>query len=647
MQGREKLSLDHDWEFVRRRASRSWLRTAGDGGVNLPHCWNERDAFQPGLAYYRGWGSYRRTFSLDANPVECADSYQWFLVSEGFYGTGDVWLNGRKLGAVDGQYLGFRFDVTNALVRDGLNRLGIRLTNRCRSDVLPGIRMPDFLLYGGLSGRIWLERIPMTHIEDVCVRTQVGTDGQTVATIDHAVVGADVVGCRLAWRILDASGVEVAGVSVPLKRGRVDLCLVVPDPQVWDVDAPCLYQAEGAIWSGETIVDRVTLRFGVRSAEFRYGAGFFLNGRRVWLRGCNRHESMPGFGRALPLWMHREDAELIKAMGLNFVRLSHYPQHPSFLDACDELGILVYAEIASWKSVRGGRWLTKACRQMEDMVRRDRHHPSVILWGMGNEGRHRRAYRRLHSLCKQLDPDRAVTYAENHLYRARRKGTLGIPDVWGVNYELESIDEAARAARLNSVVISECSNYPHTERGNRDAEQQQIAIMRRDLSEIESKPSVAGFALWCFNDYATLRKERFRRYSGVVDAWRLPKASAYWLSLRFGGSLVSPVELVEADNMLTVTLRVERCPLQCGDRQTTGVRLTVADGTGRPCRWNGNLRASVSGPARLRCFDADGTVPVSDGTGRCFVTATGQPGRIVLTVGGGAVASAVTEIEAV
>ena len=154
---------------------------------------------------------------------------------------------------------------------------------------------------------------------------------------------------------------------------------------------------------------------------------------------------MPGFGNALPVQQHRQDALLIKQMGCNFVRLSHYPQHPAFLDACDELGILVYAEIATWKSVRTGRWLKSACRQMRDMIRRDRNHPSIILWGMGNESRSRKAYAALREIAEQEDGTRAVTYAENHLYRAKREKTVGIPDVWGCNYELDALEEGRDA----------------------------------------------------------------------------------------------------------------------------------------------------------------------------------------------------------
>jgi beta-galactosidase/beta-glucuronidase len=340
------------------------------------------------------------------------------------------------------------------------------------------------------------------------------------------------------WHILNPAGAVVSRAVAKLDdAGSFAIDLMVEQPELWDVDSPVLYTADATLALKGHGADTLSLKFGIRSAEFRPNQGFFLNGRRLQLRGCNRHESMPGFGRALTLEQHREDARLIKAMGLNFVRLSHYPQHPEFLNACDELGLLVYAEIASWKSVRGGRWLKRAARQMRDMIIRDRNHPSVILWGMGNEGRHRGAYLELYDICKQLDAARAVTYAENHLYRARRKKTLGLPDVWGINYEFDAMEEGRDACRLKCVVVSECSNYPHTLRGDAAAEQKQLDTIKSDLERIENIEYVAGFALWCFNDYATLRKKRYKRYSGLVDAERKPKASAYWLAEKFGGDL--------------------------------------------------------------------------------------------------------------
>lgn len=542
---RLRVDLSHNWAFMKRRMGRSWLSAdvqPVEAIVDLPHCWNVKDAYQENVSYYRGYGSYRKQFQMPVNVD--ADDMVWILESEGFYGTGNVWLNGRKLADVDGQYLGFYLDVGRYLFLGSENVLGIRLTNRCASHVLPGIRMPDFLLYGGLSGRVWLQGIPALHLDRK--RTKIHcenvTGGVPVVIISFAVVNCSEWDrrCTVRWTVVDMDGNDVGeteSLEVGLKgrnsSGDLTVRLESPGSRLWSPDSPCLYRAICSILVDGKLLDCVEERFGFREAFFKPEQGFFLNGERVELRGCNRHESMPGFGHAMPARLHREDAELIKKAGLNFVRLSHYPQHPFFLDACDELGIMVYAEIASWKSVRRGRWLKSACRQMNDMIIRDRNRPSIILWGMGNEARSRRAYLKLREVARYLDPIRPVTYAENHFYRARRRKTIGIPDVWGINYELDALEDGCHASRLKSVIITECSNCPHTVRGDLALEARQVAVIEKDLARIEDKPYVAGFALWSFNDYATLRKKRYRRHSGIVDAWRIPKMSTALLRARY------------------------------------------------------------------------------------------------------------------
>jgi beta-galactosidase len=243
---------------------------------------------------------------------------------------------------------------------------------------------------------------------------------------------------------------------------------------------------------------------------------------------------MPGYGSALPHAQHRRDAETIKGMGLNAVRLAHYPQHPAFLDACDELGILVYAEIATWKSVTTGKWLDAAERQLRGMILRDRHHPSIILWGLGNESRSRAAYERLGDIAHELDPDRFTIYAENHLYRAKRENALNLVDVWGCNYELDVLDEVPDYCATGVALVSECSNSPHAVRGDTAMEQDQVERITRDLDTIAAHPACAGFFIWSFQDYATLRKKRYIRHCGLVDAWREPKKAALMLKERFG-----------------------------------------------------------------------------------------------------------------
>ena len=538
--------MDENWEFVRRRAGRAWVRflATHDNAerVDLPHCWNAEDTFQDGIAYYRGPGAYRRTVEC---PGDVPQGAAW-LCAEGFYGVGDVWINGRRVARVDGQYMGFSLPVAGLLNAGARSQVAIRLTNRCSRWVLPGIRNPDFLLHGGLAGRVWVEFAGAVHLDERETQARAAVTATGRARLDvaaHAVNAGSRSGrTQTVWRVEDSDGAEVhrqtsrESVVNPGQR-FVHVATLEDSPvRLWAPDHPCLYTVIGCLLADGVPVDETRRRIGFRSAEFRPDQGFFLNGEKLLLRGCNRHECLPGVGNALSDAMHRADARAIREMGLNFVRLSHYPQSPAFLDACDEMGVMVYAELASWKSVRNGLWLSRALRQFGDMIRRDRHHPSVVLWGMGNEARARRAYLRLRALARELGPDRPVTYAENHLYRARRGRTIGLADVWGCNYELDRLEEGRDAARLRTVIVSECSNAPHAVRGDPAAERGQISQLAADLPRIEECPFSAGFALWCFNDYPTLRKGRYMRFCGVVDAWREPKLAAAWLRARYGAT---------------------------------------------------------------------------------------------------------------
>lgn len=540
------VDLNRDWRFVRRRPSRAWLRgepAADETPVELPHCWNERDTFQDDVTYYRGAGAYRRIIALPASAAQ--EGSRWWLESDGFYGVAEVWIDGRRIGRQDPEYMGLSLDVTDHL-RPGVTvQLALRLTNAHARNVLPGIRDPDFLLYGGLAGGLRLVRRPAIGWAPAGIRVcsrplgvaaawEVRIEGAIAAERVEAVAGGAPVQVR--WRITSPAGDVVAAASASAAGGgRTTACLLrVENARLWDVESPARYLLEGEVVCDGAVVDAVRLHIGLRTAEFKSGDGFVLNGRRLELRGSNRHECMPGFGNALPAWLHEEDARLMREAGLNFVRLSHYPQSPMFLDACDRLGLLVYAELASWKSVtaRPG-WLKAAERQWRRLIARDRHHPSIIVWGMGNESRSRRAYRRLADVAKACDPEqRPVTYAENHLYRAVRRRTVGLPDVWGLNYEFDAIEAGRAASRLRTVIVTECSNEPATGRDRIEAQQHQVNTLAADLARLDGVPGVAGFALWCFNDYATVRKGRQYRQCGIVDAWRQPKAALDFLRAR-------------------------------------------------------------------------------------------------------------------
>jgi len=507
-----------------------------DEQVILPHCWNTQDTFLPDKKHYQGYGSYKRILRLEKHFFP--SDTRWILHAEGFYGTGDVWIDGTKIGRVDGQYLGFDLDLNDCVRPEQSHLLAIRLDNRYHRGVLPGHRMPDFILYGGLVGGLWLIREP-----DLCLQkpTLQITCSDPLATVPQLDLACQVFNrlsrpakVQLHYLLRDDSqqivqtGETTLGLLPSGQSFSWEDSLRIEHPRLWELDDPHLYDIQISLHEENALVDRITQRYGLRSSEFKKGQGFFLNGQRLLLRGCNRHESIPGLGSALPPDTHRMDAEVIKRSGFNLVRLSHYPQSRFFMDACDEMGLLVYSEVASWKSVRRGSWLRAACRQMETMIRRDRNRPSVILWGMGNEARSRKAYQVLQSLIKDLDPTRPTTYAEHNLTKGNRARTLRIPDLLSVNYDIRHLDEALQGSRAGCVLISELANFPHAARGELELELVQVSWFEEYLRHILHEPGVAGYALWLFADYATERKNRNYRFSGVVDAWRVPKMSADW-----------------------------------------------------------------------------------------------------------------------
>lgn len=671
--------LSTGWSFVPDRTSRRRLGHPPDPNlplVDLPHSWNEHDTFQEGVVYRQGWGTYQREFTVPSRPGMSSGT-RWHLCSEGFYGTGDIYLNGRLLASVDGRYIGFREDVTALLRTDDINRVAVRLNNRSSRGVLPGIRDPDFLLHGGLSGRVWMECLPAVHF----LRDDFWCSGRIHETVGTARCAFSVVNtgntpARLSAHAVlrDSDGATLSEQAIRLEIGPgnvlsgQEILLPAAPLKPWSPDSPCLYLLSVSLVVDGRACDELSRHIGFRSAEFRPGAGFFLNGERVELHGCNRHESIPGFGQALPASLHMEDAVRIRRLGLNFVRLSHYPQHPAFLDACDRQGLLVYAEIATWKSVRGyGAWLRAACRQMRDMILRDRSHPSIILWGMGNEARSRRAYRKLQSIAAELDPDRPTTYAENHLHRARRSRTTGIPDVWGSNYELDLLAEGAAASRLNVAVVSEMSNYPPGVRGDRLRELEQVALIETDIKRLGSDARLAGFALWCWNDYATIRKDRYFRHCGIVDAWRMAKPSAWLMEamysqrpfLRLCGDWSKACDAEERDihvftNRSRVTFSLNGMPVaELNPGQPHAIvrvkyqpeSLTaVAEGTAGPIRFSlpahgaavrllvepemreGSAADRDTVPFIVRTVDSEGNT-AEDQSGHVTVTVTG-PGRL-------------------
>jgi beta-galactosidase len=295
--------------------------------------------------------------------------------------------------------------------------------------------------------------------------------------------------------------------------------------------------------AGGEAADQVESRFGLRWYEFDRDRGFILNGEQLRLVGMNRHQDYPGLGNALAPRLQRADAEIIKAMGANFIRMSHYPQHPAFLDACDELGICLYAEIASWQFIGGPKFFDNAEAMLRAMIRRDANHPSIILWGLLNEGRNKPLFERLNAAAHEEDSSRPTVYADNNIEEGIERGTVWVPDVLGINYEIDRLDALREKLPGRKLLCSEHANAVTRDPADPVERAQQTDRINGELEILGARPWMTGSALWCMHDYGTdYEVSRPVQRSGALDEYRRPKESFYLLCARWRKDPVVHIE---------------------------------------------------------------------------------------------------------
>ena len=541
------ISLSHNWRFFKGDMpgaqepgyDDSWWQQ-----LSVPHSFNAEDTLIAQRGYYRGPAWYRCV--LPDRSWEKRTELQ----ALGAFAVTDVWLNGIHLGSFMGGFTGFTADLTPHL-EPRRNVLVLRVTNEHDPEVLPGKDIPDYDLYGGIYREIGLRITQAVHIPQrgIILTTPCVSDTRGSVHLNVAVRNdsdARFTGA-VSVSVCDPSGAEAS-------RGRQDLVLApgverlvhvsvpdVTDPKLWSPDEPSLYSLSVSL-AGEDdkVVDEQSLSFGFRWFDMDVDKGFFLNGKPLKLRGMNRHQDLPGLGNAIPASLQGYDVKLLKETGCNYVRCSHYPMHPAFLDACDRLGILVYEEIASWQHVGGEVFAQNARQMMAEMISRDRHHPSIIFWGLLNEGRSYDLFKSLHETAHRHDPWRMTVYAENDPEKGMELGTVHIPDVIGLNYKVPHLDELREVLKGIRLINSEHSNANIDERGGKelyDHSENEIWQMEKvlyDIGEFSKREWMAGSALWCMHDYGTDYEPTWPLHeSGVFDAWRLPKSAAWGIRARW------------------------------------------------------------------------------------------------------------------
>lgn len=555
--------------------------------VDLPHTNRELpfNGFDEHISQFVS--SYARDLELAAiRPGE-----RVFLDFDGVMAACELWINGKAAGSHRGGYTPFSIEITE-YVHEGQNRILVKVDSTERADIPPFGHVVDYLCYGGIYRGVFLRCEGGAYIRDVYAKPlwqpAPGVPGDRAGAADRAGTGAGdrartagkaslsaevtidigklrpASGWVLKGRLLD-DGREIAAArasfvpsdasctSVPSSgaagkaaanpaaqtgssRTVAELDFgVLPGIKAWEPDSPKLYTLEVAFERDGAMSDLMSRRIGFRSAEWK-AEGFFLNGRLLKIRGLNRHQSYPYEGYAMPARAQRRDAEILKnELGLNLVRTSHYPDAPAFLDACDELGLLVFEELPGWQHIGGEEWQDQACADLESMIVRDRSRPSVVLWGVRiNESQDcHDFYIRTNGIAEKLDPARARGGVR---YIAKSELLEDVYTFNDFNYNgiLPPLQRQRAVTGLRHDVpflITEFNGhmFPTKRFDNEERLAEQARRHAKVLDAAMGAKGTAGAIGWCAFDYNTHKDfgsgDRIC-YHGVSDMFRIPKWAA-------------------------------------------------------------------------------------------------------------------------
>lgn len=307
-----------------------------------------------------------------------------FLVFDGSMTDTHAEINGRSAGPDhQGSFYRFRYEVTSLLKFEGSNRLDVVVHKRSANEsVNHAERQGDYWLFGGIFRPVYLEALPARFIQRVAIDARADGSFAMDVIADGIVPGEP--GCVVEAQIIGGDGKPVGRpFTQPISGPAAKLQTRIRSPRTWTAESPNLYQVQTTLWHGNQALHRVTQRFGFRTMEVRDGDGLYVNGKRVILKGADRHSAWPDSGRCLSEAVHRLDIGLMKEMNMNAARMSHYPPDEQFLDLCDELGLYILDELAGWQS----RYDTPTGRRLvEEMVERDVNHSCILFWDNGNEG---------------------------------------------------------------------------------------------------------------------------------------------------------------------------------------------------------------------------------------------------------------------
>lgn len=579
-QQRVVYTINDGWKFTKGSPFEAQLTGCDDSSwetVNIPHTWNDKDADDETPGFYRGPVWYRKQLFIDKSQ----EGRRAVIYFEGANQEVRFYLNGQFVGEHKGGYTRFCFDITPHLRYGQENLFAIYVNNVYNPNIPP--LSADFTFFGGIYRDVYLQFMNPVHIatndyasSGVYIRTPEVNNSAASVEITTLLTNdmPQATEIRVENIICDADGKEVkktqAEVKLAAGETKTDISkkIKIDSPRLWDIDDPYRYMVYTRILDKRkgTLLDEVVNPLGLRWFKFDSEKGFFLNGKGRKLIGTARHQDYFQKGNALRDELHVQDVLLLKEMGGNFLRVSHYPQDPVIMEMCDKLGIVTSVEIPVVNAVtETEEFLHNSVEMAKEMVRQDFNRPSVMIWGYMNEIFLRRPYtegkqledyyrftekvaRALEATIREEDPSRYTMMAYHNMPQYYEDAHLTeIPMIQGWNlyqgwYEPDInefqrlLDRAHKAYKGKVLMVTEygpgVDPRVHSYQPERFDFSQEYGLVyhKHYLNEMMKRPFIAGSSLWNLNDfYSESRVDAVPHVNnkGVVGLNR-EKKDVYW-----------------------------------------------------------------------------------------------------------------------
>ena len=579
-QQRVVYTINDGWKFTKGSPFEAQMTGCDDSSwetVNIPHTWNDKDADDETPGFYRGPVWYRKQLFIDKSQ----EGRRAVIYFEGANQEVRFYLNGQFVGEHKGGYTRFCFDITPHLRYGQENLFAIYVNNVYNPNIPP--LSADFTFFGGIYRDVYLQFMNPVHIatndyasSGVYIRTPEVNNSAASVEITTLLTNdmPQPTEIRVENIICDADGKEVkktqAEVKLAAGETKTDISkkIKIDSPRLWDIDDPYRYMVYTRILDKRkgTLLDEVVNPLGLRWFKFDSEKGFFLNGKGRKLIGTARHQDYFQKGNALRDELHVQDVLLLKEMGGNYLRVSHYPQDPVIMEMCDKLGIVTSVEIPVVNTVtETEEFLHNSVEMAKEMVRQDFNRPSVMIWGYMNEIFLRRPYtegkqledyyrftekvaRALEATIREEDPSRYTMMAYHNMPQYYEDAHLTeIPMIQGWNlyqgwYEPDInefqrlLDRAHKAYKGKVLMITEygpgVDPRVHSYQPERFDFSQEYGLVyhKHYLNEMMKRPFIAGSSLWNLNDfYSESRVDAVPHVNnkGVVGLNR-EKKDVYW-----------------------------------------------------------------------------------------------------------------------